>query len=161
MCGFLENGVLFPSGIIVTETKDIGVLTIGPCSAVGAVVVVVGGGGTSTLDAGSGSGYVEFKELQFPRPYSNLGATVGSAGQQSILTDGNSEVLVTALPGGDGGSYQGADGYSGGGADGYNGLVGGDGGSDGGDGSDSEYYSGGKGSGLDIRTLPITNFELR
>ena len=163
VCGFLENGVLFPSGIIVTETTEVDMLTIGPCSSTGAVAVVVGGGGTSSSDAGSGSGFVEFKELtpSDSGPYMKFTAVVGSAGEASELLDrSNGLSILKALPGNDGRGGDGASGYSGGGADGLNALAG-DGGTDGGDGSNSADYDGGFGSGLDIRTIPLKNFELR
>ena len=46
-CGFFEIGALVPNGVILNETKDIDLLTIGPCSATakGVLAVVVGGGG--------------------------------------------------------------------------------------------------------------------
>lgn len=169
LCGFLENGILFSNGIMVTESKEIDLLTIGPCSSNDVVAVVVGGGGRDIYVGGAGSGYVEFKELQFSRPYMQLEATVGSSEQQSMLTsisDGDSDILVTALPG-QGvveGGFEGGDGYSGGGGGSPNDSsdVGGVGGSDGGDGAVSEYGgAGGKGSGFDIRNIPITNFVLR
>ena len=77
LCGFLEDGALFPSGIKVTETKEIDLLTIGPCSAdVNVLAVAVGGGGTDSGTAGAGSGYVEFQELQFSSPYVQFEAKV-------------------------------------------------------------------------------------
>ena len=168
LCTFLENGVLFPSGIIVTETKDIEMLTIGPCSSnTSALAVVVGGGGSTTSAvAGSGSGYVEFQEIRFSRPYMQIEAKVGSAGQASMVVDrSNGSSIVSASAGEDGEYADGGSGYSGGGGD-CNGNVdpcaGGDGGSDGSDGeAGRQYFEGGQGSGLDIRTIPLNNFELR
>ena len=173
LCGFLENenGVLFPNGIIVNATRNVSMLTIGPCSAdINVLAVVVGGGGTSVdyTEVGSGSGYIEFQEIQFARPYVQLEAIVGSASKESILrivSYGSSDDLITALPGGDGSNENrngdGANGYSGGGCDGGYEVIGGIGGSDGSDGGSVGNYNGGKGSGLDIRSIPITNFELR
>ena len=159
LCGFLEDGILFTNGTVFTETTEIDLLTIGPCSARRVLAVVVGGGGNATYLGGAGSGYVEFQELQFSRPYVQFEATVGETDQQSMLTsisDGNNDVLMMALPGEGAVGPNGANGYSGGGA-----YPVGNGGSDGGNGQDVVGYSGGKGSGLDIRTIPITNFELR
>ena len=163
LCGFLEEGILFPSGIIVTETKEIDILTIGPCSVGAIAAVVVGGGGTTIYDAGSGSGYVEYQEIQFSRPYVNLEARVGLASKRSILrsiSDGNSDVLVMALPGEDGGDYSGGNGYSGGGGDDGSGQLGGNGGYNGSNG-EFGYYPGGEGSGFDVNSLSMTNFVLR
>ena len=64
----------------------------------------------------------------------------------------------------EGGTYEGGEGghgYSGGGGDGTDGAGGGDGGSDGGDGQDGSRSAGGKGSGLDVSTIPVTGFRLR
>ena len=159
LCGFVEDGILYPTGIVVTESKAIGQIVIGECPT--AIAVAVGGGGSSTTyDAGSGSGYVEFTELGVPKgPYLQLQATVGAAGQSSKLTVDGSTVL-TASPGGDGGGNDGGYGYSGGGADSNSGSPGGDGGTNGSDGEDSSY-DGGQGSGFDIGTIPLTHFELR
>ena len=73
---------------------------------------------------------------------------------------------LTALPGEialPGESGDGTAGYSGGGGYGPT-FGGGHGGSDGGDGQDGDellQYIGGQGSGLDVRTIPLTHFELR
>ena len=160
VCGFLDNGILYPNGILVTESKAIDQIVIGICPA--AVAVAIGGGGSTIYDAGSGSGYVEFSELDIPNgPYLQLQATVGAAGQSSeLIVDGST--VLTASPGGDGGGEDGAPGYSGGGADcrSCGSTPGGDGGTDGSDGEDSSY-DGGLGSGFDIGTIPLTHFELR
>ena len=174
-CGFLENGVLVPNGIILKETKNIDLLTIGPCSATanGVVAVVVGGGGSEgggRYIGGAGSGYVNFTELPLSQPFVQFEATVGSyLGQSTLLImsdDGGSIVSAppgeSPLPGSDNG--QGADGYSGGGGYGYE--LNGDGGTDGSDGGagldgEGNIVSGGQGSGLDVRTIPLTHFELR
>ena len=170
-CGFFENDVLVPNGIILNETKYVDLLTIGPCSATanGVLAVVVGGGGFGST-AGGGSGYIQFLELPSSQPFVQFEATVGSSDEQSMLStisDGSSDILVSALPGGD--SLTGLDGgfgYSGGGAYGACTFceppyVGGNGGSDGGDGQDVDDLPGGKGSGFDVRTVPLTHFELR
>merc|ERR1712117_456460 len=169
-CGFFENDVLVPNGIILNETKYVDLLTIGPCSATanGVLAVVVGGGGFGST-AGGGSGYIQFLELPSSQPFVQFEATVGSSDEQSMLStisDGSSDILVSALPGGD--SLTGLDGgfgYSGGGAYGACTFceppyVGGNGGSDGGDGQDVDDLPGGKGSGFDVRTVPLTHFEL-
>ena len=169
LCGFLENGALAPDGVLVTETKGIDLLTIGPCSAYPVLAVLVGGGGYWWIYGaygGAGSGYVKFQELPSSQPFVQFEATVGSSQRQSTLatiSDGSSDVLVTALPGESVlNSNNGGNGYSGGGAACYtNGCSYGDGGSDGGDGQDSENYRGGRGSGLDVRTIPLTHFDLR
>ena len=63
-CAFFENGVMVQNAILVNETKDIDLLTIGPCSADPVLAVVVGGGGSGNgASGGAGSGYVEFQEL--------------------------------------------------------------------------------------------------
>ena len=165
MCGILEDGYFVPNGIAVTESKEVDLLTIGPCSADGnfLAVVVGGGGSSSNQGAGSGSGHVEFQELQFSQSYVQFKATVGSAEQHSTLStisDGSSDVLVQASPGERGEYNDGGDGYSGGGAYDHQGEIGADGGSDGGDGEDSNGHSGGNGSGLDLQTIPLTHFEL-
>ena len=61
LCGYLEEGKLYPNGTVVTETKNIALLMIGECNA--PVAVAVGGGGTTQYDNGSGSGYVNWTEL--------------------------------------------------------------------------------------------------
>ena len=169
LCIFLEDGVLVPNGIILNETKDVDILTIGPCSAgANVLAMVVGGGGSwNGGGGGPGSGYVEFQELPSSQPFVQFDATVGSSDEQSTLStisNGSSNVLVTALPGESVmNSNNGCDGYSGGGAYCCSGVVGsgGDGGMDGSDGQDSSDYTGGQGSGLDVRTIPLTHFELR
>ena len=54
-------------GIVVTESKDIDLVVIGSCGA--PVAVAVGGGGTNQYDTGSGSGYVEYVELNVNGSY--------------------------------------------------------------------------------------------
>jgi len=160
LCGFLEDGVLHPNGIVITESKDVDLILIGSCGS--PLAIAVGGGGTTQDDAGSGSGYVEFVELSINGPYKQFSATVGSAQQESQLTDAaDGSVLLTANPGGDGGTFEGAAGYSGGGADCSTcPSPGGDGGSDGADGGDSIDNVGGQGSGFDISSIPLRNIAL-
>ena len=164
-CGFFENPN--PNWVVLNETKEINLLTIGPCSSTAnsvlAVVVGGGGGGGPGIYSGAGSGFVEFQELPFSQPFAQFKATVGSSEEQSTLSTLFSDVLVTALPGESATTFddRGGDGYSGGGGGDGN-PEGGDGGTDGGDGQDSTSGdSGGQGSGLDVRTIPLTHFELR
>ena len=150
----MDGGFFRPNGIVVTETREIDYLAIGECPIV--LAVAVGGGGSTTEDAGSGSGYVEFQELKVSQPYIRFEARVGSAAEASEVTDKSDGSSVTrALPGGNGGKDDGAPGYSGGG------VRGGDGGSNGTDGDDSSSYDGGRGSGFDISIIPLKSFELR
>ena len=166
LCGYLDDGILNPNGIVITESKDVDLILIGSCGS--PLAVAVGGGGTTQYDAGSGSGYVEFVELSINGPYRQFSATVGSAQQESRLTDAaDGSVLLTANPGeDDGGGTDGAAGYSGGGADCDTNTIdpcspSGDGGTDGADGGDSSTNTGGQGSGFDISTIPLRNFALR
>ena len=166
-CGFFDDGAFVPNGVVVTESKEIDFLKIGPCSPAAnrVLAVVVGGGGVyfDGAGGGGGSGHVENQELPFSQPFVQFEATVGFSHEQSTLatiSDGSSDILVTALPG-EGGGYNGGDGFSGGGARGSSLELGGNGGSNGGNGEGSSSYSGGQGSGLDVRTIPLTHFELR
>merc|ERR1711884_600725 len=110
LCGYLVDGILYPNGIVITESKDVDLILIGSCGT--PLAVAIGGGGTTRQDAGSGSGYVEFVELSINGPYRQFSATVGSAQQESQLTDAaDGSVLLTADPGGDGGNDGGAAGY--------------------------------------------------
>ena len=54
-------------GIVVTESKDVDLVVIGSCGA--PVAVAVGGGGTNQYDTGSGSGYVEYVDLNVNGSY--------------------------------------------------------------------------------------------
>ena len=45
LCGYLEEGKLYPNGIVVTETRNIALLVIGSCGT--PLAVAVGGGGTT------------------------------------------------------------------------------------------------------------------
>ena len=162
-CALFDDDILFAKGIVITGSKEIDLLTIGPCSANGLLSVVVGGGGSGSY-SGSGSGYIRFQELQFSRPYVQFKALVGRERDQSTLSTMSyeiSDIVVTAWSGGDGQlstDGNGGDGFSGGGA-----AYGGDGGSNGGDGGNSTdgTYRGGKGSGLDLNSIPLAHFELR
>ena len=158
----MDDGVLHPNGIVITESKDVDLILIGSCGS--PLAVAVGGGGTTETDAGSGSGYVEFVELSINGPYRQFSATVGTflTQKQSQLTDAaDGRVLLTANGGDDSGVDNGAAGYSGGGADCGTSCVGGNGGTNGADGEDSINYNGGQGSGFDISTIPLRHFALR
>ena len=163
LCGYLDDGILNPNGIVITESKDVDLILIGSCGT--PLAVAVAGGGTSSDGCGSGSGMVLFVELSINGPYRQFSATVGSAGQESRLTDAaDGSVLLRPNPGGSGGGFGGASGYSGGGAECANGggCYGGDGGTDGSDGEDSsDFTEGGKGDGFDISTIPLGNIALR
>jgi len=154
-CGFRVDGVFYPNIIVVNATTDIDVISDGSCDTL--LAVAVGGGGTTSVDAGSGSGYVEFAEIS-PLPSGQLRAEVGGPTEVTKLTDrSDGTTLLTANPGGDGGQTNGADGYSGGGGDTTSGSgIGGGGGTDGGDGEDSSY-PGGMGSALDITGIPLAH----
>ena len=158
------DGVFYFKSVVVNQTgsTDIDVVSNIPCGTL--LAVAVGGGGTTTSDAGSGSGYVEYREISVSSGVGqHLRAEVGGAQETTKLVDlSTSSTLLTANPGGNGGSDKGADGYSGGGAD-YNGGGGngGDGGSGGGDGRATSHYSGGSGSGFDIGIIPLNTIVLR
>jgi len=165
ICGYLDDGMLYPNGIVVTESKYIDLILLGSCGT--PLTVAIGGGGNALNRGGAGSGHVEFVELSSNGPYRKFSASVGAAQRESQLTDeADGYVILTANPGGDsvsGNGGDGGDGYSGGGADCDFGCSsgGGDGGSNGGDGEDSaDGREGGQGSGLDISTIPLRNIVL-
>ena len=82
-CGFRADGVFYPNNIVVNATTDIDVISGGSCGTI--LAVAVGGGGTTDIDAGSGSGYVEFAEIS--PPSGQLRAEVGRAQEATQLTD--------------------------------------------------------------------------
>ena len=58
VCTYIEGGVMFPDGIVVTgEDKNIELLNLGNCPS--PVAVAIGDGGAS-FNGGAGSGYVEY-----------------------------------------------------------------------------------------------------
>ena len=152
-----------------TGWTDIDVVSNGtgsPCRSGTFIAVAVGGGGTTTRDAGSGSGYVNYTEISLSRGVGqHLRAEVGGAQEATKLVDRSTSSTLTANPGGNGGDWTGADGYSGGGGDyGDSGTNGGNGGSGGSNGKASfgnHGYQGGSGSGFDISTIPLNNIVLR
>lgn len=161
LCGYLHDGELYPNGIVVTESTDIGLILIGSCDT--PLAVAVGGGGLTHGDAGSGSGFVEFEELSVDGPYTQYSATVGAAREISWVKDEVGTTVLRAYAGNDGQSNDGASGYSGGGADCDDVYCypGGDGGYNGGDGEDSMDHRGGEGSRLDLTSIPLRNIVLR
>jgi len=120
-------------------------------------VFVVGGGGVSGdaydySKGGGGSGYFNYTTLPLNEP-TILKVEVGGAGLASTVSI--NEFIVFAEPGFDTDSGNGGDGYSGGGA------LYCDGGENGGDGVSSDgNYTGGHGTGEDITTIHLDNFEL-
>ena len=121
LCGFLNDGMLNQVSTVANETKEIDLLVMGPCSGgiTSVLAVAIGGGGSTGNDAGSGSGYIEYVELNVTDPIMQFEAQVGLAKEASRvidITSGNITVLE-ASPGGSGGNTNGAPGYSGGGAD--------------------------------------------
>ena len=83
-CGFRADGVFYPNSIVVNATTDIDVISGGSCGTI--LAVAVGGGGTTDVDAGSGSGYVEFAEISPPSSV-QFRAEVGGAQEVTQLTD--------------------------------------------------------------------------
>ena len=160
LCEFLDtSGSILSKGVKVTSTRDFNMVRIGPCPT--AIAVAVGGGGTTDPgDAGSGSGYVTYEELRAFRPYLSFEAIVASADEASEVNDLTDGITILRSGPGADGPDDGGSGYSGGGASDGD-PAGGDGGSDGNDGDDSGVDIGGKGSGLDITTIPIKSFVLR
>ena len=168
LCAIVDDGFIFPSGKLVAQSKTIGLLRMGNCPT--PTVVAVGGGGYSSGGAGGGSGFIEYSDIKLNRPYALFVAQVGSAGQASYVTDvyDNTTAIVRAEKGSDNGpgSWDGGSGYSGGGGGAEADPSNLNGGSDGGDGfADCGAFiscgTGGKGSGLDVSTIPLQSFSLR
>ena len=65
------NGVFYPTSIVVNDTMDVDIISGQSCGTL--LAVAVGGGGTTSNDAGSGSGYVEYVEISPPPPLGNFG----------------------------------------------------------------------------------------
>ena len=126
--------------------------------------LAIGGGGSGARGGGGGSGQIDFGILQL---WANgtLNLVVGKSNENSLvigLTKGSSEgqVLLTGAAGGENYGGNGGDGYCGGGAGSTSYDGGQAGGEDGSDGGDDKDFAGGKGSGLDVRTLNMTRFIL-
>ena len=164
LCAFLEDGFTLPSGVLtiddntLVQTRNIDLLMLGSCP--NPIVVAVGGGGKTTSGyGGGGSGFIEFAEIRGEKSYSSYSAYIGSAGEDTYVTDvANDTTIVRAAKGNAGGlSDAGGSGYSGGGG---GDSSPGDGGSDGGYGEGSSNSPGGAGSGLDVTAIPVQSFTL-
>ena len=154
---------------VLDYTSKVHAVAVGTCSL---TVVAVGGGGDSCDTCnGGGSGYVEWEQISVKGSLM-LDLRVGGPGRVTAVkvasnwggVGGPGGPLGTLVVQAEGGTYEGGEGghgYSGGGGDGTDGAGGGDGGSDGGDGQDGSRSAGGKGSGLDVSTIPVTGFRLR
>ena len=154
---------------VLDYTSKVHAVAVGTCSL---TVVAVGGGGDSCDTCnGGGSGYVEWEQIPVKGSLM-LDIQVGGPRRETEVkvarnwggVGGPGGPLGTLVVQAEGGTYEGGEGghgYSGGGGDGTDGAGGGDGGSDGGDGQDGSRSAGGKGSGLDVSTIPVTGFRLR
>ena len=154
---------------VLDYTSTVHAVAVGTCSL---TVVAVGGGDAScNTFRGGGSGYVEWEQISVKGSLM-LDLRVGGPGRVTAVkvasnwggVGGPGGPLGTLVVQAEGGTYEGGEGghgYSGGGGDGTDGAGGGDGGSDGGDGQDGSRSAGGKGSGLDVSTIPVTGFRLR
>ena len=138
------------------------ILRLGTCGT--PLVVAVGGGGSGKIDGGpgryggGGSGYVDHVELRINQSYVQFMANVGSAGEESIVTDISGNTTYISADSGVGSllSLSGGRGFSGGGG------CPNDGGSGGGDGQNGNNGAdGGAGSGTDLSRIPIASFSLR
>ena len=91
----------------MSENQGVDLLLIGPCSGSASEIlaVAIGGGGTTNgavdpltgVDAGSGSGYVEFMEMSPSSSLTKFEATVGLAEQASELKQGEQNHELTEL----------------------------------------------------------------
>ena len=139
------------------------VATLGGCEL---AVVAVGGGGAQSPRlpgstppwGGGGSGY--WAGARAPVSASELVVRVGGGGEESTLGTGAGELLLRALPGGNGGysemnGHYGGAGYSGGGNGGSNTGYGGQDGTDGCCGANA-----GPGAGLRLDTVGLQEFTL-
>ena len=75
---------LKPKIFLLNWVPDIDLVLDGSCGNI--LIVAIGGGGTTTIDAGSGSGYVEHAEIS-PPPSGQLRAEVGGAEEATELKD--------------------------------------------------------------------------
>ena len=89
ICAFMEGGVKYPEGILVTgEDKNIELLTLGTCPS--PVAIAIGGGGNSARDTrggGGGSGYVNYTS-NFPlNTYIKMAVHPGGLSDDSYVRD--------------------------------------------------------------------------
>ena len=161
ICKYLDEGVMLPQGVLVTEGErniSLSLLILGVCPS--PVAIAIGGGSDGYL-GGGGSGYVDYSVNWHKQGYTKLQAYPGSDNEDSYIRDITENMDV--VRGGRGlifGGYDGGAGYSGGGGYGNNGFGGGYGGSDGSDGTGSSPGDGGVGSDLKIDTIPLSTFVL-
>ena len=155
-CSFLvDEGVAATGGLLLTSSSTVVAVGLGQCNL---TVLAVGGGGHGYNGAAGGSGNVVWRELEVSGS-AQLNVTVGG-GMETSAVQFKGEEVIQAMPGGNGAMYQGGRGYSGGGGSGWE--FDGRGGSVGGDGSPgSSSSSGGRGSGIKVATIPLSNFELK
>merc|ERR1719464_1499535 len=118
---------------VFTNVDDIVNVTFSPSASLGckATMIAIGGGGDGDTFGGGGSGYVESNVIDiFSMEYE---VSVGDYRQDSFVREKNGQNILTAQPGGHGGTgspSNGGFGYSGGGSGGT-GYKGGSNGSDG------------------------------
>jgi len=168
--------------LLLTETTDPMSVTIdmGDMSECILTIVAIGGGGGDIKGAmaGGGSGYVEWTQRTVRETFT-VEATVGNAttfnywapccgcgaraGASAVIWWERNEVLLIAQPGGDAHGPQPGDDWHGAyGGDGY--CGGGEkvdcAGNGGMDGSDGTCTGGGKGSGVNVRDIPVKQFSL-
>ena len=171
LCYFLqEDGTLSEKVIFNSTATNFTVtpVTLGDCREI--AVLAVGGGGRGGgiySGGGGGSGYVEITKFSASDSTGNrlIEVTVGAEQEESSVTLGG-RLLLQARPGESvsGSAMPGGAGFSGGGAgSGSGNYAGADGGSDGGDGGTNPHSgaAGGKGSGVDVSSLPVAGFSLR
>ena len=142
-------------------------VTLGDCGEIAVLAVGGGGRGGGNYGGGGGSGYVEITKFSANDSTGNrlIEVTVGAEQEESSVTLGG-KLLLEARPGEtvSGSAMPGGSGFSGGGAgSGSGSYAGAAGGSDGGDGGTNPHSgaAGGKGSGVDVTTLPVAGFSLR
>ena len=154
------------SAMMFTQVYDythpaVQAVIVGTCSL---TAVAVGGGN----EVGGGSGYIVWDQLAVLGSLV-LEVKVGGPGGVTkvtvpLLRGGITGMGGTTIIYAEAGGVVNGDGYSGGGGErGYGDYVssfGGDGGQDGGDGQSGPDDAGGRGSGLNVADIPVTNFKL-
>ena len=156
------DGESSTSGVLVTNSTTVKALALGYCEL---TVLAVGGGGDSEYSSsgygGGGSGYIEWTTMNLTGPADrDLQITVGGNRQKTSVTYSNN-ILVEAQPGYNRKYGNGAGGFSGGSSFRSGSCeTPGQGGSNGQDGADCGDYGGGKGSGVDVGSIPIRDFML-